>query len=92
MVAVFPDNAAGNFTHCPEFGKWLWATFNEHQWDLNRANPQVLLEITRIMLHPGEGWARAQGVLRMHDALSDSAVAAPGATFALPPYARVWLT
>ena len=28
----------------------------------------------------------------MHDALSDSAVAAPGGIFALPPYARVWLT
>ncbi len=51
LVEVFPDNAPGNFTHYPEFGKWVWTTFNEHQWDLNWANPRVFLEITRIMLH-----------------------------------------
>ena len=50
LVEVFPDNAPGNFTHYPEFGKWVWTTFNEHQWDLNWANPQVFLEITEIML------------------------------------------
>jgi amylosucrase len=51
LVEVFPDNAPGNFTHYPEFGKWVWTTFNEHQWDLNWANPQVFLEIVEIMLH-----------------------------------------
>jgi amylosucrase len=51
LVEVFPDNAPGNFTHYPEIGKWVWTTFNEHQWDLNWANPQVFLEITKIMLH-----------------------------------------
>lgn len=51
LVEVFPDNAPGNFTHYPEVGKWVWTTFNEHQWDLNWANPQVFLEITRIMFH-----------------------------------------
>lgn len=50
LVEVFPDNAPGNFTHYPDFGKWVWTTFNEHQWDLNWANPQVFLEITEIML------------------------------------------
>ncbi|MCU0901352.1 MAG: alpha-amylase family protein, partial [Cypionkella sp.] len=50
LVEVFPDNAPGNFTHYPEFGKWVWTTFNEHQWDLNWANPQVFLEIVDIML------------------------------------------
>ena len=50
LVEVFPDNAPGNFTHYPDFGKWVWTTFNEHQWDLNWANPQVFLEITKIML------------------------------------------
>ncbi|MEO5621416.1 MAG: alpha-amylase family glycosyl hydrolase, partial [Cypionkella sp.] len=49
LVEVFPDNAPGNFTHYP-FGKWVWTTFNEHQWDLNWSNPRVFLEITRIML------------------------------------------
>ena len=51
LVEVFPDNAPGNFTHYPDFGKWVWTTFNEHQWDLNWSNPQVFLEITKIMLH-----------------------------------------
>ena len=50
LVEVFPDNAPGNFTHYPAFGKWVWTTFNEHQWDLNWANPWVFLEITDIML------------------------------------------
>jgi amylosucrase len=49
LVEVFPDNAPGNFTHY-DFGKWVWTTFNEHQWDLNWANPQVFLEIVDIML------------------------------------------
>jgi amylosucrase len=51
LVEVFPDNAPGNFTHYPDFGKWVWTTFNEHQWDLNWANPAVFLEITKIMLN-----------------------------------------
>ncbi len=51
LVEVFPDTAPGNFTHYPDFGKWVWTTFSEHQWDLNWANPQVFLEITKIMLH-----------------------------------------
>ena len=50
LVEVFPDNAPGNFTHYPDFGKWVWTTFNEHQWDLNWTNPQVFLEIVQIML------------------------------------------
>jgi amylosucrase len=50
LVEVFPDNAPGNFTHYPDFGKWVWTTFNEHQWDLNWANPQVFLEIVEVML------------------------------------------
>jgi amylosucrase len=49
LVEVFPDNAPGNFTFYPEMGKWVWTTFNEHQWDLNWANPQVFLEIAEIM-------------------------------------------
>ena len=51
LVEVFPNNAPGNFTHYPAFGKWVWTTFNEHQWDLNWANPQVFLEVTKTMLH-----------------------------------------
>ncbi|MFN3970332.1 MAG: alpha-amylase family protein [Gemmobacter sp.] len=50
LVEVFPDNAPGNFTHDAALGKWVWTTFNDHQWDLNWANPQVFLEIAEVML------------------------------------------
>ncbi|MEM7641081.1 MAG: amylosucrase [Pseudomonadota bacterium] len=50
LVEVFPDNAPGNFTRYDDIGKWVWTTFNEHQWDLNWANPRVFLEIAKIML------------------------------------------
>jgi amylosucrase len=50
LVEVFPNDAPGNFTHYPEFGKYVWTTFNEHQWDLNWANPDVFLEIVDVML------------------------------------------
>ncbi|MCF8484374.1 MAG: alpha-amylase family protein [Rhodobacteraceae bacterium] len=50
LVEVFPEHAPGNFTHYPDFGKWVWTTFNEHQWDLNWANPKVFLEIVEVML------------------------------------------
>ena len=62
LVEVFPDNAPGNFTHYPEIGKWVWTTFNEHQWDLNWANPQVFLEIVQLMLHLA---AKGVDVLRL---------------------------
>ncbi len=50
LVEVFPANAPGNFTYYPDFGKWVWTTFNEHQWDLNWTNPNIFLEIVKIML------------------------------------------
>ena len=50
LVEIFPDNAPGSFTWYPDVKKWVWTTFNEHQWDLNWANPQVFLEIVKIML------------------------------------------
>jgi amylosucrase len=50
LVEIFPDNAPGSFTYYPDMKKWVWTTFNEHQWDLNWANPQVFLEIVKVML------------------------------------------
>ena len=50
LVEIFPDNAPGSFTHYPKLNKWVWTTFNEHQWDLNWANPKVFLDIAKIML------------------------------------------
>ncbi len=51
LVEVFPNDAPGNFTWYPDLKKYVWTTFNEHQWDLNWANPQVFLEIIDIMLY-----------------------------------------
>ncbi|WP_233490425.1 alpha-amylase family protein [Paracoccus sediminilitoris] len=51
LIEIFPDTAPGSFTHYPDLDKWVWTTFNEHQWDLNWANPRVFLEIVRIMLN-----------------------------------------
>jgi amylosucrase len=50
LVEVFPDDAPGSFTYYADMDRWVWTTFNEHQWDLNWANPQVFLEMTKIML------------------------------------------
>ena len=50
LVEVFPAHAPGNFTYYNDMKKWVWTTFNEHQWDLNWSNPQVFLEIVKIML------------------------------------------
>jgi amylosucrase len=51
LVEIFPNDAPGNFTYYPDVKKWVWTTFNEHQWDLNWSNPQVFLEIVDIMLN-----------------------------------------
>jgi amylosucrase len=47
---VFPSHAPGNFTFYEDMGRWVWTSFNEHQWDLNWANPQVFLEMAEVML------------------------------------------
>jgi amylosucrase len=51
LVEIFPNDAPGSFTHYPALKKWVWTTFNEHQWDLNWSNPQVFLEVTDIILN-----------------------------------------
>lgn len=50
LVEVFPENAPGSFTYYEDIDRWVWTTFNEHQWDLNWANPRVFLEMASIML------------------------------------------
>ncbi|NWK98405.1 amylosucrase [Sphingobium lactosutens] len=50
LSQVFPGTAPGNFTHVPEMGGWVWTTFYPFQWDLNWANPKVLLAILDAML------------------------------------------
>lgn len=50
LIEIFPDNAPGSFTYYDDIDQWVWTTFNEHQWDLNWANPLVFLEIAKVML------------------------------------------
>ncbi len=47
---VFPEFAPGSFSWDDDLGAWVWTTFNEFQWDLNWANPAVLLEFAGIVL------------------------------------------
>ncbi len=51
LTEVFPQHAPGNFSYDDTLQKWVWTTFNTHQWDLNWANPQVFLEIAEVMLY-----------------------------------------
>jgi amylosucrase len=50
LPEVFPDFAPGSFTFDAELGGWVWTTFNEWQWDVNWANPEVLVEYSDIVL------------------------------------------
>lgn len=51
LLEIFPDTAPGSFTYDEALNKWVWTTFNTHQWDLNWANPQVFLEIVDVMFY-----------------------------------------
>lgn len=50
LPEVFPDFAPGNFSRDDELDGWVWTTFNEFQWDLNWANPDVFAEFAEIVL------------------------------------------
>jgi amylosucrase len=50
LPEVFPDFAPGNFTWDDELDGWVWTTFNAWQWDVNWANPEVLLEYAAVVL------------------------------------------
>ena len=50
LLQVFPTTAPGNFTPVPEMGGSVWTTFYPFQWDLNWANPEVMLAIVDTML------------------------------------------
>jgi amylosucrase len=51
LLEVFPDFAPGNFTWDAGLNGWVWTTFNEFQWDMNWANPDVFVEFAEIVLH-----------------------------------------
>ncbi len=50
LVEIFPDQAPGNFTYQADIDQWVWTTFNDHQWDLNWANPWVFLDMVEVVL------------------------------------------
>lgn len=50
LPEIFPEFTSGSFTWDPEVAGWVWTTFNEWQWDVNWANPDVLLEYAEIVL------------------------------------------
>jgi len=50
MPQVFPETAPGNFTFVPELDAWVMTVFHDFQWDLNWSNPEVFLEMLRILL------------------------------------------
>ncbi len=49
LPEVFPDMAPGNFTWDEDLNGWVWTTFNLYQWDLNWANPEILLEVADVI-------------------------------------------
>jgi amylosucrase len=51
LPEVFPTMSPGNFTWVDDMKAWVWTTFRDFQWDLNWANPDVLLEMTDVLLH-----------------------------------------
>ena len=49
LPEVFPAFAPGNFTWDDAVDGWVWTTFNEWQWDVRWANPDVFVEYTDII-------------------------------------------
>ncbi len=51
LPEVFPDFAPGNFTWDDDARAWVWTTFNAYQWDVNWANPDVLVEYADVICY-----------------------------------------
>lgn len=47
---IFPTVRKGSFTWSPEMNQWVWTTFNDFQWDLDYANPEVFTAMAGEML------------------------------------------
>lgn len=50
MPEVFPESSPGNFTYIPEMERWVMTVFHNYQWDLNYRNPEVFIEMLKVML------------------------------------------
>ncbi|MSS45746.1 alpha-amylase [Cutibacterium sp. WCA-380-WT-3A] len=49
LPETFPEFSRGNFTWDDDCQGWVWTTFNDFQWDLNWANPDVFCEFLDVM-------------------------------------------
>lgn len=47
---IFPTVRRGSFTWREDMQRWVWTTFNNFQWDLNYANPEVFRAMAGEML------------------------------------------
>lgn len=47
---IFPSVRRGNFTWHAGMQRWVWTTFNNFQWDLKYANPEVFRAMAAEML------------------------------------------
>ncbi|MGB6153849.1 MAG: alpha-amylase family glycosyl hydrolase, partial [Pricia sp.] len=43
LPEIFPMTSPGNFTYNELMQKWVMTVFNDYQWDLNYANPEVFI-------------------------------------------------
>ncbi|TRX59929.1 alpha-amylase [Fulvivirga sp. M361] len=50
LPEIFPENSPENFTYSKEMDRWVMTVFNDYQWDLNYANPEVLIKMIRMLL------------------------------------------
>lgn len=50
ILTIFPDDHPGCFIYKSKIRKWVWATFNNFQWDLNYENPEVFNRMNEEML------------------------------------------
>ena len=56
LPEIFPAFAPGSFTWDEDLDGWVWTTFNDYQWDVNWANPDVLCAFADIILtHANNG-------------------------------------
>ena len=51
MPEIFPETSPGSFTFNNKMNKWVMTVFHDYQWDLNYANPNVLIEMIDIILY-----------------------------------------
>jgi amylosucrase len=50
LPQIFPESAPGNFTYLKDINKWVMTVFRNYQWDLNYKNPQVFIEMQKVLI------------------------------------------